>query len=146
MRVKLTLYACTSLHLFFRRLVRRVGQNPIHTVYIRYFWQGNHQIYSHIRCICIRSGKPYLYVIRQSCSTRETGKVVVPEKQVCFNMSMHYAGGCGASTLAHTRHGHVSEKQRWQNVDGLCKVRCFMQDWTTSYSLPVLAVRLCVCG
>ena len=21
------------------------------TVYVRYFWQGNHQIYSHIRCI-----------------------------------------------------------------------------------------------
>jgi len=29
----------------------RVGQNHIHTVYIRYFWQGNHQIYGHIRCI-----------------------------------------------------------------------------------------------
>jgi len=23
----------------------------IYTVYIRYFWQGNHQIYGHIRCI-----------------------------------------------------------------------------------------------
>jgi hypothetical protein len=29
----------------------RVGQNPICTVHIRYFWQGNHQIYGHIRCI-----------------------------------------------------------------------------------------------
>jgi hypothetical protein len=29
----------------------RVGQNHIYTVYIRYFWQGNHQIYGHIRCI-----------------------------------------------------------------------------------------------
>jgi hypothetical protein len=28
----------------------RVGQNHIYTVYIRYFWQGNHQIYGHIRC------------------------------------------------------------------------------------------------
>jgi hypothetical protein len=29
----------------------RVGQNHIYTVYIRYFWQGNHQIYDYIRCI-----------------------------------------------------------------------------------------------
>ena len=28
----------------------RVGQNHIFTVYIRNFWQGNHQIYGHIRC------------------------------------------------------------------------------------------------
>ena len=25
----------------------RVGQNHIYTVYIRYFWQGNHQLYGH---------------------------------------------------------------------------------------------------
>ena len=29
----------------------RVGQNHKYTVYIRYFWLGNHQIYGHIRCI-----------------------------------------------------------------------------------------------
>jgi len=28
-----------------------VGQNHTYTVHIRYFWQGNHQIYGHIRCI-----------------------------------------------------------------------------------------------
>ena len=33
------------------REVRRVGQNHIYTVYIGYFWQENHQIYSHIRRI-----------------------------------------------------------------------------------------------
>ena len=31
--------------------VCRVGQNHIYTVYLRCFWQGNHQIYCHIRCI-----------------------------------------------------------------------------------------------
>jgi hypothetical protein len=31
--------------------IRRVGQNHIYTVYIRYFWQGNYQIYGHIRCM-----------------------------------------------------------------------------------------------
>jgi len=29
----------------------RVGQNHIYTVCMRYFWQGNRQIYGHIRCI-----------------------------------------------------------------------------------------------
>jgi len=33
-------------------LILRVGQDHIYTVYIRYFWQGNHQICGHIRCIC----------------------------------------------------------------------------------------------
>jgi hypothetical protein len=32
-------------------VIARVGQNPMYTVYIRYFWQGNYQIYGHIRCI-----------------------------------------------------------------------------------------------
>jgi hypothetical protein len=31
-------------------LIGRVGQNHIYTVYIRYFWLGNHQIY----CVYIR--------------------------------------------------------------------------------------------
>jgi hypothetical protein len=29
----------------------RVGQNHIYTVYIQYFWQGNFNMYGHIRCI-----------------------------------------------------------------------------------------------
>ena len=29
----------------------RDGQNHVYTVYKRYFWQGNHQINGHIRCI-----------------------------------------------------------------------------------------------
>jgi hypothetical protein len=29
----------------------RAGQNHVHTAYTQYFWQGNHQIYGHIRCI-----------------------------------------------------------------------------------------------
>jgi hypothetical protein len=40
----------------------RVGQNHIYTVYIRYFWQGNHQIYGHIRCIYTVLANPtYVY-------------------------------------------------------------------------------------
>ena len=33
------------------RQMSRVGQNNIYTVCIRYFWQGNHHIYGHIRYI-----------------------------------------------------------------------------------------------
>ena len=32
-------------------LACRVGQTHAYTVFVRYFWQGNHQIYVHIRCI-----------------------------------------------------------------------------------------------
>jgi len=42
-------YVCACLR--FSPIMIRVGQNHIYTVYIRYFWQGNHQIYGHIRCI-----------------------------------------------------------------------------------------------
>jgi hypothetical protein len=41
------LEACCPLS----RLISRVGQNHIYTVFVRYFWQGNHQIYGHIQCI-----------------------------------------------------------------------------------------------
>jgi len=32
-------------HVFYAWYLCRAGQNHIHTVYIRYFWQGNHQLY-----------------------------------------------------------------------------------------------------
>jgi len=35
-----------------------VGQNHIYTVHIRYFWQENHQIYGHIRCVCTVLANP----------------------------------------------------------------------------------------
>jgi hypothetical protein len=36
----------------------RVGQNHIYMVNIRYFWQGNYQIYGHIRCIYMVLANP----------------------------------------------------------------------------------------
>jgi hypothetical protein len=42
-----------DLYVFFR-----VGQNHIYTVYVRYFWQGKHQIYGHIRCIYMVLANP----------------------------------------------------------------------------------------
>jgi hypothetical protein len=49
----------------------RVGQNHIYiiyTVYIRYCWQGNHQIYGQIRCIYTVLANP-TYVRIQVCVT-----------------------------------------------------------------------------
>ena len=44
-------YAAGATLLFLLSGMCRVGQNHIYTVCIRYYWQGNHQIYGHIRCI-----------------------------------------------------------------------------------------------
>jgi len=38
----------------------RVGQNHIYMVYIRYFGQGNHQIYGHIRYIYVLANPTHL--------------------------------------------------------------------------------------
>jgi hypothetical protein len=32
-------------------VMSRVGQNRTYTVYVRFFWQGNYQIFGHIQCI-----------------------------------------------------------------------------------------------
>ena len=44
----------------------RVGQNHTYTVYLQYFWQGNHQIYSHIRFIYTVLANPTYDI---TCST-----------------------------------------------------------------------------
>jgi len=43
-----------SVSIYMPLIICRVGQNHIYTVYIRYFWQGNHQMYIYIRWIYIR--------------------------------------------------------------------------------------------
>ena len=72
----------------------RVGQNHIYTVYIRYFWQGNHQIYGHIRCI---------YTVLANPSTNPCWiwlKLAEPQKwatfiQYLFNYVCVYVCVCG---------------------------------------------------
>jgi hypothetical protein len=46
-------------HLNTRAMVTRVGQNHIYMVYIQHFWQGHHQIYSHIRRIYTVLANPH---------------------------------------------------------------------------------------
>ena len=51
-------HACLKL----LSIVCRVGQDHIYMVYIRYFWQGNHQIYGHVWCIYTVLANPDLFV------------------------------------------------------------------------------------
>jgi len=56
------------------KFISKVGQNHIYTVYIRYFWQGNHRIYGHIRCIYTVLANP---IYKQSNGT-QAGKCPIP--------------------------------------------------------------------
>jgi len=46
---------------YFTRIFR-VGHNHIFTVCIRYFLQGNHHIYGHIRCVYMVLANPMYFV------------------------------------------------------------------------------------
>jgi hypothetical protein len=39
----------------------RAGQNHTYTVDIRHFWQGNRQIYGHVKGYLYDSGRPYAF-------------------------------------------------------------------------------------
>ena len=49
-------------------LMCRIGQNHIYTVYMRYFWQGNHRIYGHIRCMYTVLANPTGVLVAQMLS------------------------------------------------------------------------------
>jgi len=57
---------CASCLLLPLRYTCRIGQDHIYTVHIRYFWQGNHQIYSHIRCIHTVLANP-IHLCKRAC-------------------------------------------------------------------------------
>jgi len=74
----------------------RVGQNHKYTVYKRYFWQGNHQIYVHLRCIYTVLANPthvgnveYAY-LEITCTTRP---LTLPSEDVRLT---HCTSGPGA--------------------------------------------------
>jgi len=62
--------------------MRRVGQNHIYTVYIRCFWQGNHQIYGHIRCIYTVLANPRYVCTRHAGTSEEWQGMCAPAIQV----------------------------------------------------------------
>ena len=45
----------------------RVGQNPLHTVHVQYFWQENHQIYGYIQSIYTNLANIIMIELIQSC-------------------------------------------------------------------------------
>ena len=53
----------------YRLFTRKVGQNHIYTVHIRYFLQGIYQIYGHIRCIYTVLANP-IYTQLACCHAR----------------------------------------------------------------------------
>jgi len=93
----------------------RVGQSHIYTVYIRYFWQGNHQKYGYIRCIytvlanpiyfCIIASLLYCLLLNcvYSCKHAQHMCVCVCAQHVCVCLCVHACPGfmC-VYMLAHT--------------------------------------------
>ena len=86
---------CTCVCVYVRACMHmyRVGQNHIYTVYIRYFGQGNHQIYGHIRCIYTVLANPtyvfmYLCVFVCACVRACVRACVCECVCVCVCMSM----------------------------------------------------------
>jgi hypothetical protein len=79
----------------------RVGQNHIYTVYIRYFWQENHQIYGHIRCIYTVLANPeHVYykatdIYLSSSTSNSSNALLVP--MVCLAWSYKPGGQWSAS-------------------------------------------------
>jgi len=63
----------------------RVGQNHIYTVYIRYCWQGNHQIYGQIRCIYTVLANPKHVLITLATDNGSKGHLLY------FNAMQEYA-------------------------------------------------------
>jgi len=68
----------------------RVGQNHIYTVCIRYFWQGNHHIYAHLRCRYTVLANPIYKVLANPtfttthpCSVAR-GKLKSDRRRVCL--------------------------------------------------------------
>jgi hypothetical protein len=61
------LYLCLNGHyVLWYACMCRVVQNHIYTVYIRFVWQGNHQIHGHIQCIYTVLANPiYVRLLRQ---------------------------------------------------------------------------------
>ena len=85
------------------------GQNQIYPAYVRYFWQGNHQLYGHVRCvytvltnpshilvtlvrneiICYYLRSPVVMACQNTCLLRSTllkrvlaGQLLVPQTQM----------------------------------------------------------------
>ena len=64
----------------------RVGQNHMYTVYIRYFLQGNHQIYGHIWCI-------YTVLANPTNRTFHSGAFIMGNTEITIGLCSGTMGG-----------------------------------------------------
>jgi len=79
--------------------ISRVGQNHIYTVYIRYFWLGDHQTYGHIRCI---------YTVLANPTYQLNGlSIANPYEQPCQQQHRHNTATLHVQ-LTHNSQYHIS--------------------------------------
>ena len=87
----------------------RVGHNLTYTVYVRYFWQGNHQIYGHIRCIYGIFGREITkYMVIYGAYVRFWPTLGV----------LHYPQKSALQSMKHT------QVRQWAQASLLCIVPC----------------------
>jgi len=90
---------CTANLQHWQRMCR-FGQNHIYTVHIRYFWQGNHQIYGHIRCIYTVLANPtHVHVHQQRFIRMSSGNGLTFRLQV--EVYTRFSWLCGYLPLTH---------------------------------------------
>jgi len=119
----------------------RVGQKHIYTVYIRYFWQGNHQIYGHIRCAYTVLANPIhvpsLTFLQDKLQCKLLRTELSSTATVCFLYIPMYIKGrhpmrrgkkMNADRVEHCRHGLVRK--------GCCFV-CRTTQWTHAHNIPL---------
>jgi len=82
--------------------IYRVGQNHVHTVYTRYFGQGNHQIYGQIRCIHTILANSSFSPMNSVFSTRFVARTCICARVQCF-VYTHTHTHTHTHTRVHTR-------------------------------------------
>ena len=104
--------------------MHRVGQNHKYAVYVWYIWQGNHQIYGHIRRIYTVLANPICTWERYRSSTLFTiGKNQCPEKMCCNYTHIP----------AHTIHAKNNDHWPWQpEAKSSVQSKRVLQLWTCS--------------
>jgi len=90
----------------------RVGQNHIHTVCTRHFWQGNHHMYGHIRCIYTVLADPtHTLSANFEPRTHKNRKNTRTHAHTHTHTHTH--------TLTHTdTHTHTHTQERWKQALG----------------------------
>ena len=74
-----TSISAVGIRLHVQKQRSRVGQNHIYTVCIRYFWQGTHHIYGHIRCIYTFLANPTKEAVHDELEQQ----AICSDKKVC---------------------------------------------------------------